>query len=128
MPDRGYTLIDVTPPPGLWPDRDRVVRFMEHVRANFHCIVQGVPPECELDLLASGHAHNPGLLPLLALWTPDASLDRLPHPDRMTVQVTNWCSSLPPHEVERIVATTAAPTWEELVCLGVHPPRKDNAS
>lgn len=123
MPHRGYTLIDFTPPPGLWPDHDRVLRFMEHVRDNFHRIVPAVPPECELDLLASGHAHNRASAPLLGLWTPDASLNRLPHPTRIIAQVTDWCSSLPPHEVDRIVATTVAPTWNELVRLGVHPPR-----
>ena len=128
MPHRGYTLIDFTPPPGLCPDRDRVVRFMEYVRANFHRIVHDLPAGCEADLLASGHAHNPGLLPLLGLWTPDASLNRLPHPNRIIAQITDWCSSLPPLEVDRIVATTVAPTWEELVRLGVHPPRRDNAS
>lgn len=47
MDERGYTLIDFELPPGIWPDRDRVMRFMEYVRINFHRIVPGIPAECE---------------------------------------------------------------------------------
>ena len=127
MADRGYTLIDFDPPPGLWPDRDRVVRFMEYVRANFDRIVGGVPPGCEVDLFASGHAHNAGLVPLLGLWAPPAVLGRVPDPNRLTGEVSAWCSRLPAGEVEAIVAATAAPTWEELVRANVHPDRRDGA-
>jgi hypothetical protein len=127
MADRGYTLIDFAPPSGLWPDRDRVVRFMEYVRANFERIVKGVPAGCEIDLFASGHAHNPGLVPLLGLWAPDALLDRVPRPDRMIEEVSDWCSGLPRDEVETNVATSVAPTWDELVRTRVHPARRHGA-
>jgi len=125
MSDRGYTLIDFAPPSDLWPDRDRVVRFMEYVRANFDNIVKGVPAGCEVDLFASGHAHKPGLVPLLGLWAPTALLDDVPHPDRMIDEVSAWCSGLSRAEVETIVASTLAPTWEELVRMRVHPARHD---
>jgi hypothetical protein len=124
MAERGYSLIDFTPPPGLWPDRDRVVRFMEYVRANFDRIVTGVPAGCEVDLFASGHAHNAGLMPLLGLWAPDDVWELVPPPDRMIDEVSSWCAGLPPEGVESVVATTVAPTWDELVRVGVHPDRR----
>jgi hypothetical protein len=123
MYERGYTLIDFTPPSCLSSDRDRVVRFKEYVRANFDCIVKGVPAGCEVDLFASGHANNPGLVPLIGIWAPACVLDRMPDPFRMVELVDEWCSNLQPDEVETIVATTAAPMWEELVRVGVHPTR-----
>jgi hypothetical protein len=125
--ERGYTLIDFTPPSGLWPDRDRIVRFMEHVRAHFGRIVNGVPAECEVVLLASGHAHGPGLAPLLGLWAPPRALGRVPAASRMINEVCAWCSALSSEEVDAVVETTAAPTWEELVRLGVHPVRTHDA-
>lgn len=124
MSDHGYILIDFTPPPGLWPDRDRVVRFTAYVRGNFGRIVSGVPAGCELDLFASGHAHNPGAVPLLGLWTPTVAPGPVPDADRMIEEVSRWCSGLSEADVENIVATTAAPTWEELVRTDVYPARR----
>lgn len=125
MADRGYTLVDFTPPPGLLADCDSVIRFMEYARANFYRIVNDVPAGCEVDLLASGHAHNSGLVPLLGLWAPAASLDDVPNSDRMTAEITEWSSGLSRDEVETIVASTTAPTWEELMHIGVYPFRRD---
>jgi hypothetical protein len=127
MADRGYTLIDFTVPQGVWPDRDRVVRFMEYVRANFRQIVSSVPAGCEIDLFASGHAHNPGLVPLLGLWAPAAMLNGVPPPEGMIDEVNVWCSGLSRDEVEAVVAGTIAPTWKELVRAGVHPVRERSA-
>jgi hypothetical protein len=127
MADRAYTLIDFTPPTVLWSDRDRVVRFVEYVRANFDRIVDGLPPGCEVDLLASGHAHNVGLLPLLGLWAPPGVLDRVPDPLQMIHEVSEWCAGLATDEVDTIAATTDAPSWEELVHVRVHPTRRIDA-
>ena len=124
MLSRKYTLIDFTPPTGLWPDRDRVIRFMEYVRANLCRIVGELPMGYEVDVLASGHAHNPGVVPLLGLWVPTAMLNQVPDPFQMISQVSEWCSLLSTDDVETIVATTAAPTWEELVRFRVHPARQ----
>jgi hypothetical protein len=88
MADRAYTLIDFTLPSVLSPDRDRIVRFIEYVRVNFDRIVNGLPPGCEVDLLASGHAHNAGFVPLLGLWAPPAVLDRVPDPLQMIHEVS----------------------------------------
>jgi hypothetical protein len=127
MADREYTLIDFTPPSGLGPDRDRVVRLKEYVRANFDCIVKGVPAGSEVDLFADGHAHNPGLVPLIGIWAPVSVLDQMPDPFQMTDLVSEWCSGLRPDEVDAIVSTTAAPTWEELVRIRVHPTQRHDA-
>ena len=120
MGERGYALIDFELPAGVWPDRDRVVRFMEYVRANFHQIVPGVPAECELDLFASGHAHNSNLLPLLGLYAPEHAV---PDVFEVTGALSDWCAARTPNEIEMILGTTDAPSWEELLRVRVHPPR-----
>jgi hypothetical protein len=125
MAARVYTIIDFTPPPGLWPDRDRVVRFMEYVRANFERLVQGVPPGCEVDLFAGGPSHNTGLVPLLGIWAPPTLLAQVPDPWQMIDDVSSWCAGLFGDEIDAIIATTKSLTWEELVRFQIYPPRKD---
>ncbi len=119
----GYTLIDFSLRPVLSGDRDRAVRFMEHVRANSQRIVPGVPAACELDLFVSGHAHNVGPMPLLGLFAPASVIDHVPDPDLMTNTVSTWCEALPEAEIQSIATITEAPGWEELQRLRVHPAR-----
>jgi len=96
---------------------------MEYTRANFDRIVIGVPTGCQVDLLACGHAHNQGLVPLLGLWTPPATHDQLPDLFQMIEKVSNWCAGLSEEDVNAIVTTTTAPTWEELLHMRIYPPR-----
>lgn len=124
MAERGYTLIDFAAPPELWKDWNRVVRFKEYVRANLESLVQGIPKGCEVDLFASGHPLNPGLLPLVGLWAPPELLDQVPDMMRMIDEIDDWCAGLSAEEVNAIIAKTNAPTWEELVRIGKYPARE----
>lgn len=123
MAVRGYTLIDFTVPNRPGVDADAVVRFMEHVRQHFHEIVPGVPSESEVDLLASGTAHNVGLRPLLALYAPPSILPTVPDWWLMTDLVQKWAGSLSDEQFWEIVRITDAPTWAALQAVGVHPQR-----
>ncbi len=124
MKERGYTLLDFTLPPSLGPDRDRIVRFMEYVRSNLDRLVQDIPAGLQVDLFASGHAHNTGIAPLIGLWAPPGLHDQVPDPFQIIEKVSAWGASLAEAEVNKIVANTTAPTWEELVRIGMYPPSK----
>jgi hypothetical protein len=120
---RSYTLIDFTWPSSLDGDYDLVVRFTEYIRANFRTIVPGVPEACELDMLASGHAQNPGILPLLGLYSPPDVIERLPNWQVLIATVDRWCAALSDSDLQSILSRTNAPTWSELKELGTYPQR-----
>lgn len=120
---RGYTLIDLAYPRRPGVDEDSLVRFMEYVRQHFREIVPGVPAECEVDLLASGHAHNIGLMPLLGLYAPRDVLARIPDFGGMIAAVERWSEALSDEQFWEIVRATEAPTWAALQAMGVHPQR-----
>lgn len=126
--DRGYTLIDVAlDERRLDDDRDLVVRLMEYVRANFRRIVPGVPAGCEVDLLASGTAHNAGAIPLLGLYAPPEVAGDVPDPRGMIDAVSHWCAATPDAELRALAEATPAPTWAELQKLSVYPARSNDA-
>ena len=121
--DRGYTLIDFAYPRRSGLDEDSLVRFMEHVRQHFHEFVPGVPAECEVDLFASGSAHNVGLFPFLGVHSPRHVQAAEPHFDDMIESVSKWSDSLSDEQFWEIVRATDAPTWAALQAMGVHPQR-----
>ncbi len=119
--DRDYTVIDFTPPRFVSGDIDREVNFMEFVRTNFAKLVEGVPAEGELYLVAGGHAHNIGLVPLLVLWLPHDKRASLPDWFEMIDSIDRRCAALSPDEVRTILNTTYAPTWKQLLHVGKYP-------
>lgn len=119
---RDYSVIDFTPPLTVAADCDRELNLMEYVRKNFREIVKGLPPESELYLVAGGHAHNKGLIPLLVLWVPPALRDNLPDWFDIVNTVNRWCEALTPDELQRILNTTYSPTWSQLLNVGKYPP------
>lgn len=126
MSGRGYMLVDFTCSTHLYPDQDLVVRFTEYVRQNIHSLVPGLPETTEPDLMASGHAHNPGLLPLLGLYfPPQVPESAIPEFQFVIRTVDEWCASLSENEARQIALMTEAPTWEELIRMGRHPFRME---
>lgn len=121
MEGRGYTLIDFACPRRISNNLDLVVRLTEYVRRNFYAIVPGVPSTCELYLLASGHAHNPGDVPLLGLYTPPELIERLPDSAHMIEAVSGWCAALTDVALDAMVLETSAATWADLQQFRVHP-------
>ncbi|MEM8865666.1 MAG: hypothetical protein AAGF31_09015 [Planctomycetota bacterium] len=119
---RDYTVIDFTSPRSI-TNLDEEVNFIEYVRKNFTNLVAGIPPEHELLLIAGGHAHNPGLVPLLVLWAPLSERSGLPHRFEMIETVDKWCDELTFDEVRRILNSTYAPTWEQLQDVRRYPHR-----
>ena len=120
---RDYTLLDNSNQHHRLHDPDLVVRFMEYVRQNFRTILPDVPAGCEFDLLASGTAHNPGLVPLLAFYTPPDFIQEVPNPLELNDRVWKWCAALSDEEVRSIAESTDAPTWAELQTMRVYPRR-----
>ena len=122
MGERTYMLIEVPVERRLWPDRDLIVRVMEYVRQNIRSLLPEIPAECEVDLLATGTAHNTEPRPILGLHAPTNALDAVP--DRIAMDVLGpWCDSLSNDDLRSIGLATDASTWNDLVLVGVHPPR-----
>lgn len=118
---RDYTVVDFTPPLAVAADCDREINFTEYVRKHFRTIVPGFPLESELYLVAGGHAHNVGLVPLLVLWVPPAMRDGLPEWFDMIATVDRWCEKLTTDEIQRILKSTYSPTWNQLLNVGKYP-------
>jgi len=123
MNTRSYTFLDFPIPESFWLDWDIVVRLKEHVRQNFRSIVPEIPAACELDLMASGTSHNPGLLPLLGLYTPADWIERLPDSSATFDALCEWSKTKSEDELRTIALATDAPTWKELQRLRVYPRR-----
>lgn len=119
-----HALLLIDSPASLWSDWNRAVRFMEYLRANLRSIITAIPCDCEPYLAAGGTAHNPGLIPLLMLYIPWQSTWRVPDDMQMIDTLSDWCAALSAEEVDRIVETTEAPTWDQLLLNGVHPIRE----
>ena len=122
MTSRGYTLLNIAANNRLWPDRDLTVRLLEYLRQNLPSLIEGLPDQSELDLLANQTAHNPFPAPLLALYVPSGT-EHLPPPHDMIDQVDSWFVRHSDAELRTLALSTPATTWNELLAIQVYPPR-----
>jgi hypothetical protein len=63
----GYTLIDFSYPRHHDAGLDNIVRLMEYIRRHLRELAPAVPANSDIDLIASGSAHNVGPRPILGL-------------------------------------------------------------
>lgn len=132
MNARGYTLLDVSVcnasyhshshPEITNPDDE--VRRLEYIRQNLRSIIPNIPAACEFDLVASGHAHNPGrLMPLLVIYCPPEYDSELPDPFEMLETLEIWTQQITLDELIELSNSVSAPSWEDLLRDKVHPKR-----
>jgi hypothetical protein len=124
MSGRSYTLVEVPVEHCLWPDHDLIVRVMEHVRQNLHALVPALSREVEVDLLATGTAHNIEPRPVLGLHEPPGVAAQVPDFMSLYKCVSDWCDQHSDAELREIGRRTDAPTWSDLVSAGMHPRRQ----
>lgn len=122
MTSRGYTLLNISANNRLWPDHDLTVRLLEYLRQNLPSIIEGLPDQSELDLLADQTAHNPFPTPTLDVHVP-WGIEHLPPPLDMSEQIDAWLARHSDAELRTLALSTPAPTWNELQSMRVYPPR-----